>query len=590
MIERARQIADDAHRGQFREDGSPYFSHCLEVAGIISDEWGIKDESIVSAALLHDTVEDTSLSLDDIKNSFGEDIALLVDGVSKFKSDQLKSGDPDRETLKKVFDRNLIDPRIAVLKLADRLHNMRTLGSMPKEKQVPKARETLEVYAKLAESLGMWVVMKELEDLSLKYINPQEYERLKIQFENDPRSNELFISHTISSIESVARQSGIEMAVTVRKNSLWRLRHKSERVPRFKDINDVVSFRVVVNGGSELEFARDNCYKLLGIFREKYSTNEEIEKFSDSFSQPQENSYSAIQMTVNSPHGAIEIAITSSSKEEFNNWGVVSLLRKGNRELSNFALKLVFTPEGQVKFFPKEATGVDFAYSISRGLGAQAVSLLVDGEDHPLSFVIPNGSIVEIVTGEQRIAPDLSLYEYCLPPTKRVIEEQTGNLVREERIVKGKALVEDIIREKCGLLDLVDLFSFDEYKLKLTNLLYHLGCKGSLSNLYYLIGSGLISSELLSQQIISNGLTKNDLFLSTVLVEGVDRPGILEQVGAVIKKVGGNVGALDFKRKKEDGKLVFSLRLVVENLENFQIKELRAEIKKNCRMKKILIV
>ncbi len=584
LRETASLFAEEKHRGQFRIDGLPYFSHCEAVARIISEEWGINDNDLIIAAYLHDVVEDTSVTSDEIRELFGSSVAALVEGVSKFKSDSA------RETLRKVLDLNLIDPRAAILKLGDRLHNMRTLDVMPPEKQVAKAQETLEVYSKLAESLGIWVVMKELEDLSLKYVDPEGFVNLSDQFQNDARTGDLFMTHMVSSLESQVRESGIKANVVVRKNSLWRLRHKSERVPRYRDVNDVISLRVIVDGNSTTETARNDCYKFFGILREQHSDIENTEKFNDYFSNPQDNGYSAIQMTINTPQGAVEIAITTLSREEFNNWGVVSLIKKGERELSQYARKLVFTPSGQVKFFAKEATGVDFAYSISRGLGAQAVGLVVDGNKQPLSFVIPNGSTVEIITGEQKIAPDGILMNYCSPYTRKIIEEQLGDLVREQRIKEGKDSIEKVIIEKCGLIDLIDLFSFDEYRLKLTNILYQLGCKGSLTSLYYLVGSNLMSVEKLVDQLTLNGLTKDELKLSTILLEGGDRPGMLENVGSIVNRVGGNVGALDLKRQKNEGEYLFSLRLVVENLSEDAKEKIKEDFEKNNGVRRILVV
>lgn len=589
LLSKAGSLAQEAHKEQFRAEGLPYFTHCVEVERILYEEWKIDDENILCAAILHDVIEDTDITLDEIRVSFGEDIAKLVDGVSKFRSENEDKAFSDRETVRKVFDRTLIDPRVAVLKIADRLHNMRTLGAMPKEKQVAKSRETLSVYSKLAESLGMWVVMKELEDLSFKYLNTTEYEKWKERLENDPRNSDLFIGHTVSSLEAIVRESDVNAKVMVRRNTLWRLRQKSEKIPRFRDVNDVVSFRVIVDDSGSIVSARDNCYKLLGRFREAYLEDEDYDRFRDYYVRKRDNSYSAIQITVDTPNGAVEIAITSLSREEFNNWGVVSLLKKGQKELSEHALKLVFTPTGQVKFFQKEATGVDFAYSISPGLGAQAVGLMVDGEKYPLSVVIPNGAVIEVIVGEQRIAPDAAVQEYSLPATERIIKEQLANVEKEMKIIEGKKRVEKILADK-GLLNLVDLFSFEEHKLKAINLLYHLGCKGSLDNLYYLVGAGLVSSSDINKELNLNGITKNKLGLSSIRIEGIDEPGILEMVGTMIKQIGGNIGAIDLNRSLKDGNKEFSLRLVVENLNAKSEKLFDKLLHEDPRVREVLIV
>lgn len=585
LVTRAKDFAQKAHEGQQRLDGTPYFSHCEAVAKIISEEWGIRDENLICAAYLHDTIEDTKTTLDEIKINFSDEVASLIDGVSKFRSEkEVDKKIQDRETIKKVSGRNLLDPGVTVLKLADRLHNMRTLNFVPEAKQIPKARETLDIYAKLAESLGMWEVMRQLEDLAFKYVDRPEYERLLATVENDPRIGELLITHTVSLLESMVRESGIGAQVVARENSLWGIRQKLEKQQsNLKVVNDVVSFRIFTDN-------RDDCYKLLGRIREAFRESEIPEKFSDYFAHPADNGYSAIQLTINTPQGQVEIAITTKDKEEFNNWGVVSLIKKGEKDLAKYALKLIFTPIGHVKFFPLEATGVDFAYKIDSSLGASAIYVLVDGVKEPLSYVVPNGNVMEVITGEPKVAPDPQLADYSLAPTRKIIEEQLADLGKEEQIIKGEAIVEDILREQSGLLDLIDLYSFEDHMPKLKRLLYNLGAKGSLRNLYYLVGSGFVKNESLSGELVPCGITKDQLNLSTISLEGIDRLGIMEEVGVVLGRMGVNIGALDLRRRKVEGKMNFSFRLVVENLNEELEKKLAQKLKIRCKIEKVLIV
>jgi GTP pyrophosphokinase len=577
LVSRARDFAFKAHEGQTRKSREPYIIHPAAVVEILS-KWGIKDEAIIAAGWLHDVVEDSKISLDDIKREFGGEVADLVDAVSKLRSDS------DRETIKKVSGRTLDDPRVAVLKLADRLHNMRTLSFLPKDKQIPKAQETLDIYTKLAESLGMWEVKRELEDWAFMYVDRPEYDRLAKLVKADPRNGDLFRAYEVSKLELIVGESGVKADVHVRNNSLWAVRQKMDKqLLNQREVNDMVSFRITAENS-------DDCYKLLGKLRGIFAETEIQSKFSDYLAHPTENGYSAIQMTVDTPHGAIEIAITTREKEEFNNWGVVSLIRKGEKELSKYALKLIYTPSGHVRFMPPEATGVDFAYAIDPGLGARATGLLVDGVEEPLSFIPANGSEVEVVAGPAKIAPNPELAYYCLESTKRVIEEQLANQVKEGQIVRGQSKVEDILRANCGLINMIDFYSFEKYGEQLSHLLYNLGAKGSLRNLYYLVETGSVTESMLTSELESRGLTKDQTHLSTILLEGVDRPRVMEKTGKILGKTGVNIGALDLSRREVSGKLIFSFRLVVENLNKGLEATLTQELKDKCQIEKVLIV
>jgi len=225
-IAQALELATKAHAGQTRAAGEPYVTHSIAVAQIL-EGWGIIDEDFISASLLHDVVEDASVTLDEIMAVFGADVAELVDGVSKFRSASGKTD--DRETLKKFFTKTYIDPRVAVLKLADRLHNMRTLAPMPEHKRIAKSRETLDVYTGLAESLGMWEVKIELEDLAFQYVNPHEYQEVKDEVESDTRLNPAFLGYWTSNLERVLVEEGFIGRVVVRKNGLFSLSEKRRR-------------------------------------------------------------------------------------------------------------------------------------------------------------------------------------------------------------------------------------------------------------------------------------------------------------------------------------------------------------------------
>jgi len=590
LFTKAYEFAQKAHEGQVRAEGTPYITHCAAVEKIISEEWGIRSPELRAAALLHDTVEDNkSLTFIDIENEFGSKVAFLVEGVSQLRSEKengVSKIEKDRETVRKVFNKNLIDPNVGVLKLADRLHNMRTLMHMPPEKQIAKAKET-EGYAKLAESLGMWVVMRELEDLSLKYSSSRDYEKYARIRNEDPRTGEQFVEWLKSTLTTIATDAAIDAHLETRKISLPVLKNKKGKYLTEK-INDLISFRVIVKGSGEAE-TRNQVYKMLGIIRENFAGIEDLDRFDDFYSKPRDNNYSAIQLTLDFPEGSTEIAISCEEKEEFNNWGIVSLIRRGETDLQKHALKLIFTPTHEVKFFQAKATGLDFAYSISPSMGARAEYAVVNGEVRPISTVLPNGAEVEIEIGEPRIAPKKELINFCLPNTRRVIDEQLSEQAKWEFEMKGKEAIYGIICKR-GLIDLTDLLKIDKHKANLENLLYVLGCKGSIEDLYYKVGSGVMDIKDLEKHFDEAEITKSHLCISSILIEGVDGPGIWTLVSSAVSALGGNIGPMENRPHISAEGTTFTLRMVVENLSGESELKLAEAFGSDPRITKVIVV
>lgn len=595
LILNARRLAERAHDGQKRNDGSPYFTHCEEVARIVCEELQINDPVMIAAAYLHDVSEDTNITLEYIQMDFGEDVANIVDGVTKIRQEIKENGErftkAERDKLSetKVIQESVIDPRVGILKAAaDRLHNMRTLQFMPEEKRPTKAYETL-IYAKLLESLGVWTKMIELEDLAFKYIDPKSFNKFKKITETDERFDPLFVENIVSGLQSLI-PGGIEAEISHKGNGLLRLMHKMEKTPDIKDVNDLISFRIAIDEEND-ELAANQCYQILKALQEKYAYQEDQDRFDNFYFKPRSNGYSAIQMTINTPKGAIEIAITSKKKEDFNNWGVINLIRKGEINLSEYSRVLVFTPKGDVRFFPKGATAIDFAYSIDPNLGVRAISAEIDGAKKEMTSVLLPGQTVLINIGDERIAPDHKWLDsnYCLPETLEKINEQILNEKRYEQIQKGKEQIEKIIRKR-GLVDLIDLFSFDQYHKPLVNMLFYLGCKGSLDNLYFQIGDGHILPEKLDEQLNIFGLSGNKMGLRTVVINGKDKSGILEFVASNLKTFRGNVGALNLDRQSSNETVEFSLRLVVEGLTKRSGKQLKDSLLKGDCIKNVTIV
>lgn len=588
FLTKAHDFAREKHNGQKRVSGEDYISHPKNVEKIIYEEFQISDENINAAALLHDTVEDANVTLDEISYRFNSTTSFLVDGVSKLRSEKgiINTSQESIDAKKKIIRSQMTDARVLILKISDRLHNMRTLNFMPFGKQITKARETFG-YVKMAESLGMWIPALELDNLSLKYFDPKKYDKYRKIIEDDPRNKKEFVSWMKSSLETIANEAQVNASIETRMISIPTLINKLGKYMPSK-VNDLISFRIVVEEDNDSK-ARDMVYKMLGYLRGRYPNYEDQERFDDFYSKPTDNGYSALQLTLDFPIGSVEIAITSRKKEEFNNWGVVSLMRKGECDLQKYALKLLFTPTGEIKFFPPMATGIDFAYSISPSLGARAISMLVDGVKVPISSVIPNGSEVKILIGPPRIAPPVEELEYCLPKTKKTIEEQISENKKCQLENSGEKIVSSITSRR-GVIELIDLMSIDKHKQKVEDVLYKLGCKGSIKDLYYKIGSGVMDPKDFEKCLDEFNITKEQLNITSILVKTLDRPGIFADLTSAIARLGGNIGTINGLPSQKGNNKFYSIRLLVEGLDNSKNEVLLNSFIKDARFKTIIIV
>jgi len=565
LLQRAFDFAAKAHAGQTRADGSAYITHPIAVVKIASEEFGITDPEELAILALHDTVEDAEVTLDDIEKEFGKKVRLGVDGLTKLRT--------HRETIKKVYDWNLSEPLVGVKKLADRLHNMRTLSFMPEKNRLSTSIQTLNIYSPLAESLGMWTVKRELENLAFPYADPKNYARFSKLFNEDPRVNEPFRTKMKTRLENLMRNAGIAGYVDIRENSLVRLKDKKED---FQNINDVISFRMIPTGKEPA--VGDNCYRLLRILKREFKDKEDESRFHDFYHTPRFNQYSAIQVTIDYPDiGPIEIAIASEEKEDYNNWGVLSLIKRGEKNLSEYAMKLVITPSGQAKFLPTEATGLDLAYLLNIRTAPQAVDMIVNGEKCPISMVIPNSADVKINYGPERIAPNRLDVMKSLPSTQKKAEKQFLEQKMFEEEIKGKKIISEIIAKR-GLLELHDLTKLDEHAGKLGDFLRAAESKRSESILYRLVGSGVITIEELNSQLDAQGITKKELRITSIRVEGINKVDLSSFFNAEIGNREGDIRYLEGGTR--NGK-TFSVRFVVENLSSAKEDEIYNVFKKH---------
>lgn len=442
LIRRAYAFAYEAHKDQKRESGEPYIIHPLATADILADLE--MDTASIAAALLHDVVEDQDYSNDDIKQEFGEEIAELVDGVTKLKmadfdvaeeSEERPEAPKKRraefkrsaENLRKIFLAMAHDFRVMVIKLADRLHNMRTLGELPPERQLKIAHETMQIYAPLAHRLGIWKIKWELEDLAFKYLEPEAYAMVSEKVSGTRGEREDDLAEAVDMIQRHLAKDGIEAVIQARPKHLWSIYQKMlrEKVD-ISEIYDLSAVRVIVNRVGE-------CYHALGLVHDLWMPIPE--RFSDYIAKPKSNMYQSLHTKVIGPRGEpLEVQIRTWDMHRVADFGVAAhwqykeRMRSGDefeRKLSWLRQQLfdwqsdskdageflhsvindlftdqvfVFTPRGDVIDLPAGSTPVDFAYRIHSDVGNHCVGGKVNGRIVPLTYKFNNGDIVEVIT------------------------------------------------------------------------------------------------------------------------------------------------------------------------------------------------
>lgn len=558
QLQRAYLFAQRAHEGQYRQSGEPYFTHPLAVVKIIQS-WGIEDLVTIQSGFLHDVVEDCDgITQDMISAEFGSEVSYIVDGVSQLRN-AAGLGD-DRETKRKILKTQYLDPRVALVKIADRLHNLQTLDAMPAYKQKAKAIETLETYTHLAESLGMWVVKTQLEDLAYPFIAPEEYKKVRSLIDSDPRLTDEYLYRYVSTLENIFSYYGIDAVIEIKLGGYFQLCKKREAeafrgksgLDTFSEINDLVSIRVQVSNISD-------CYKALGLVHEKYGSQIDFSRFDEFIADPRGNGYRALQTTLQTSNGALEIAIMTKEMEQFNNWGIVSLIKRGERNLENYTRKSVFVNNGngeRLMFVPKDATGIDVAYLISKDYGARAIGVIINEKQFPLSVNIPNASAIQLVLGEPRRAPDPGVKDYALPSTRKKIDDQLISQSRDDAVKDGVNKMVGLLSSR-GLMDLEDLPGDSVEKL-----LYSFDCL-SVNQLYFQLGISELICQRLEKWFDDEGVTKEKLGLYSIYVKGADVPGVLGDLTSWIRNYGGNIRGIAHKRDKTGE---YSLRIVVEKL------------------------
>ena len=500
LIEKAYKTADTAHKGQVRKSGEAYIIHPLCVA-IILAELELDKETIV-AGLLHDVVEDTVMTIEEIASEFSEEIALLVDGVTKLG--QL-SYDADKvevqaENLRKMFLAMAKDIRVILIKLADRLHNMRTLKYMTPEKQKEKARETMDIYAPIAQRLGISKIKIELDDLSLKYLEPEAYYDLveKVALRKSVRDD--YVQSLVKEVSKHIENAGIKAQIDGRAKHFFSIYKKMVNQHKTLDqIYDLFAIRIIVDNVKD-------CYAALGVIHEMYKPIPG--RFKDYIAMPKPNMYQSLHTTLIGPTGQpFEIQIRTFEmhrtaeygiaahwkyKEAANNGGTVATTKSEEEKLSwlrqilewqkdmsdnkefmsllksdlNLFSDTVFcfTPSGDVKNLPTGSTPVDFAYSIHSAVGNKMIGAKVNGKLVPIDYEIQNGDRIEIITSQNSKGPSRDWLNIVKSTqAKNKINQWFRSELKEENIVKGKELIAQYCKAKS--INLTDI-NKPEYQSK----------------------------------------------------------------------------------------------------------------------------
>lgn len=521
-IEKAYLFAKEAHKNQFRKSGEPYIHHLIEVCYILTTlQCG---PSTLIAGLLHDTVEDTDVTLDDIENEFGEDVRNLVDSLTKIQRLKLSHRSEEDfvyEDHRKIFLGMAKDVRVIVIKLADRLHNMRTLSSLSEERQQILARETLEVFVPIAHRLGMNSVKTELEDLSLKYLEPQKYNEIVKLVDNKVKNGLRSLETFSKKIADDLFKKGIPFELKSRVKSIYSIYRKIyKKHHKFEEIFDILALRII----TETEL---NCYEILGIIHATYTPV--LGRFKDYIATPKPNMYQSLHTCVLDGNGnTFEVQIRTKEMDETAESGIAAHWRykegskydpkKEQKEIEEKLYWLrdfvnmsenknvdakeymdtlshdifeanvyVFTPMGKVINLPSGATPLDFAYKIHTGVAEKAVGALVNNVMVPLSTELKTGDIVEIKTSKSSPGPNVDWLNivttsFAKTHIRKFLAKKNAEFMRDDMIAKGKTSaieafkaynISEVEMEKLisqnSVLDRFEVSSLEDLYIKISN-------------------------------------------------------------------------------------------------------------------------
>jgi len=505
LVESAYKYAEKAHEGQVRKSGDPYLEHPLETAMILADLQ--LDASSLAAALLHDVPEDTKYKISDIQANFGPEIAKLVEGVTKLSKIYLQKSiysqeKSHAENLRKMLIAMAEDLRVVFIKLADRLHNMRTLSALSPDKRRSIASETLDIYAPLAHRMGMWEVKWQLEDLAFRYIDPQQYHEIAKLVAARRAQREDFVAHAVEKLKDEMQKADIKAEIIGRPKHIFSIFNKmkkyAEMGKNFGDIHDLLAVRVLVDNVQD-------CYKALGVIHNLWHPLPE--EFNDYIANPKDNGYQSLHTTVLSQGTTpLEIQIRTYEMHRLADYGVAAHWRykediksdkvfddklawlrqliewQGDLDSEQFLESLktdifidqvfVYTPRGEIKALPRGATPLDFAYRVHTELGHRCIGAKVNGKLVPLNRELKNGDIVEVMTTKSEKGPSLDWLNTDLAYVKtshslEKIRQWFKKQEKTENIEHGRQILERELKRlgmpMPGVDELLSLFDYDNF-------------------------------------------------------------------------------------------------------------------------------
>jgi GTP diphosphokinase / guanosine-3',5'-bis(diphosphate) 3'-diphosphatase len=508
LLRHAFEISVEAHKTMRRKSGEPYILHPLAVAKICVEEIGLGVRSTI-CSLLHDTVEDTDISIDDIKREFGNEIAKIVDGLTKISTVMDTNTSQQAENFKKILLTLTDDPRVILIKLADRLHNMRTMDSMKREKQLKISSETVYVYAPLAHRMGLYAIKTEMEDLSMKYLEPDTYRYIAQKLNDTKRERTRYINDFIRPLKDKLELADFQFEIHGRPKSIHSIWNKMKKKGvSFEEVYDLFAIRIIVNSPHDREKA--DCWKVYSIITDAY--NPSPERLRDWLSNPKSNGYEALHTTVMGPQGKwVEVQIRTKRMNEIAEKGLAAhwKYKEGTTEENRFdqwfhqireALSnqdtnsidflqdfktsflaeeiYVYTPKGDIKMLPIGATALDFAFGVHTAVGSKCIGAKVNHKLVPIGYKLRSGDQIEIITSAKQKPSQEWLKLVVTSKAKQKIKD---TLKEEKRKVAedGRHILQKKLEAIGGMMtqhNMDELASF--YKLNSSlDLLYEIAIK-----------------------------------------------------------------------------------------------------------------
>ena len=517
LIKRAFRLANDAHNGIRRKTGEPYITHPIEVAQIVATEIGLGPTSIATA-LMHDVVEDSDYTLDDISSMFGANIAKLIDGLTKISGVTTVDQNMQLENYRKMLLTISDDIRVILIKIADRMHNMRTMHGMPSHKQLTKASETLFIYAPLAHRLGLYRIKTELEDQSLKYTDPELYGDIKGRMDSLQKADMSYLNKFVATVERELDSAGLHFEIKKRTKSIYSIRRKMKNQGvSFEEVYDKYAIRIILD--SRLEQEKADCWKDYSLVTENFSPNPL--RLRDWISSPKSNGYESLHTTVMGPDGHwVEVQIRTARMDDVAENGFAAHWKykedsSGSNSLDSWLVRIrefledpenddedfiesfqmnlfaseifVFTPKGEMLTLPKGATALDFAFDIHSEVGAHCLGTKVNGKLVPMSTPLKSGDQIEILTSIKQEPKDDWL---AFVKTGKAKQRIKRSLKREKQIISGQGYT--ILERKLRVLKLKATSS------NIQKLVNYFGLKNP-EELFYKVGLGVIDNKKLRQ-------------------------------------------------------------------------------------------